>query len=94
MTTDLVSELRFMAAAGYAGCSVARKAADEIERLERERSEWAGIAAVRNRNIALIADERDQWREKCYLIYELITGQHRTTMQHPDVPSTTTEKST
>jgi len=61
-------------------------ALDEMDRLERERSEWAGIAATRNRNIAMIADERDQWREKCYLIYELITGQHRTTMQRPDVP--------
>lgn len=38
---------------------VMRDAANEIERLERERAEWSGIAAVRNRNIALIAEERD-----------------------------------
>jgi predicted nuclease with TOPRIM domain len=64
LTTDLVTELRQMAATGYAGCSIWAEAADEIERLERERAEWSGIAAQRNRNIALIAEERDKYRDE------------------------------
>jgi hypothetical protein len=34
----------------------------EIERLERKKAEWSGIAAQRNRNIVLIAEERDRLR--------------------------------
>jgi len=37
--------------------------ADLIERLEREKAEWSGIAATRNRNIALIAEDRDRLRD-------------------------------
>jgi hypothetical protein len=32
------------------------------ERLERERSEWASVAATRNLNNALLAEERDRMR--------------------------------
>jgi hypothetical protein len=52
-----------------AGCECARAglcyrclAAAEIERLEREREGWASVAATRNVNIALIAEERDRLR--------------------------------
>jgi hypothetical protein len=34
----------------------------ENDRLERASAEWSGIAAQRNRNIALIAEERDRYR--------------------------------
>lgn len=36
----------------------------EIERLDRERAEWASIAATRNLNIVTIAEERDAERVK------------------------------
>jgi sugar phosphate isomerase/epimerase len=39
LPTELVAELRQMAATGYAGCQIWAKAADEIERLERELAE-------------------------------------------------------
>jgi hypothetical protein len=37
---------------------------DEIQRLESERAEWSGIAAQRNRNIALLAEQRDEFRDE------------------------------
>lgn len=74
MATDLVARLRAppkganfvevdegnWAMTVYPFGELCHEAADEIERLERERSEWAGVAATRNRNIALIAEERDR----------------------------------
>lgn len=37
---------------------------DELQRLERERSGWASVAATRNLNIVKIAEERDAERLK------------------------------
>lgn len=57
---DLVARLR-----EDADCAPGRlhqsleDAANEIERLERERAEWASVAATRNLNIVLIAEEKD-----------------------------------
>lgn len=78
LPTDLVSDLVKLAeaerdiaysvdmkpedTANWKYALTALRARDEIERLKRERSEWAGIAATRNRNIARIADERDRLR--------------------------------
>ena len=108
LPTDLVATLR----ARCAGCRPTDKvhcltcdAADELERLEHERSEWAGIAAVRNRNIAMIADERDRLKARVYCLKELlsailVTGRlegHPIKIEAeeesrfaPDVPDTTT----
>ena len=73
MTTEVVARLRAHAARDNcvshnwgetpldAGCDCS-DAADELERLEREKAEWAGVAATRNVNIALIAEERDKLR--------------------------------
>jgi len=60
--TELVAAARGHETGDAALINLLGALADEVERLERERSEWAGIAAVRNRNIALIADERDRLR--------------------------------
>jgi hypothetical protein len=62
LSTDLVARLRAGTYVEGDECALNEEAAAEIERLERERAEWSGIAAVRNRNIALIAEERDRMR--------------------------------
>jgi hypothetical protein len=62
LSIDLVSRLRSGTYVEGDECALHEEAADEIERLERERAEWSGIAAVRNRNIAVIAEERDRLR--------------------------------
>jgi hypothetical protein len=73
MATELVAQLRLVrpkARYEYAKDQflmigkVMREAADEIERLEREKAAWSGIAAQRNRTNALLADERDTERTK------------------------------
>lgn len=53
------------------------EALDEFDRLERERSEWAGVAATRNRNIALIAEERDRLRTALEAIAAFNPGDFR-----------------
>jgi chromosome segregation ATPase len=66
LTADLVSLLE-AAALGFATPTPSpepeelfAQAAAEIKRLERESASWSGLAAQRNRNIALIAEERDR----------------------------------
>lgn len=61
MTTDNLASL--LRTGDHPECEcVCCQAARELERLERERAEWAGVAATRNQNIALIAEERDRLR--------------------------------
>lgn len=85
MTTDLVAELRGWASClekgGWATPETApncdstlvgdlRTAADELARLQRERDQFSGLAAERNRRIAMIADERDQMRSALQDIHD------------------------
>lgn len=74
MSTDIVSRLRSGTYVEGDECALHEEAAAELERLERKRSEWAGVAAGRNRRIALIADERDRLRETLREVYEIWAG--------------------
>lgn len=49
----------------------------EVQRLEREKEGWASVAATRNVNLALIAEERDRMRDALKQIIALTTGPDR-----------------
>jgi hypothetical protein len=64
-TDDVIDVMRKAQRADHlAECNALGAGIAEIERLERERAEWSGIAAQRNRNIALLAEQRDEFRDE------------------------------
>ena len=74
MATDLVARLStWLSQEAICGCGpLMREAMDEIERLQAECNCWSSVAATRNVNIALIAEQRDHAIERVQDLQNLL----------------------
>lgn len=62
MSADLVTELRQMAATGYAGCAIWAEAADEIERLRTDFNELVSERDALTQKVCEAITQREQLR--------------------------------